>query len=370
MAYIITKQSKIYMKIILPILLFTFLTVSCSNKNEMLCVDVDAAMMTGMSTKLSEVVKTLDYVALETDTKSLIGDKFEVALFEKDIAIISKRKIQLFDRSTGKFKQEVLHWGREPQAYASTMIGNGMVANEKKGYIFIKEWNKNISAYHVYTKERNQIPVGSTKSIAYVNDSSFVTTAFNFDGKQKVKMRFYESTQYVDSIPNHWFFELKSDAMAVIDNDEIFYRFDNRTFFKDATNDTVFAVTDYLNPTIVFKSSNMPQIELREHPEIMAQKMKGMYFINNIMEDKDYIYYTVANQKKIYNLLYDKKSGEGGVLKGGLINDIDGKINLFPDHITDCGEYVFILNPATMSEEDLVVCKLKADDNPMIVIGK
>lgn len=158
--------------------------------------------------------------------------------------------------------------------------------------------------------------------------------------------------------------------MAVIDNDEIFYRFNDQTFFKDATNDTVFAVADTLSPAFVFQSSNLPRIELREHPEIMAQKMKEMYFVNHIVEDTNYIYYTVAYQGKTYQLLYGKKTGESGVLKGGLTNDMDGGISLFPDHITDRGEYVFVLNPALMDEAELAQCNLKEDDNPIIAIGR
>lgn len=358
------------MKTLFVIILLAFITVSCSEKNKTCYIDVDYAMSTSSSKKLSDVIKTLEYVPLETDSNSLVADNFKVALFDKDIAVISKRKILLFDRKSGKFNKEILHWGRDPQAYASTMIGGGIVANEKAGYLFIKEWNKNVSAYYIYTGERKQIPVGSIKSIAYTDDYSFVTTAFNFNGKQKNKMRFYENKQLTDSVPNSWLFELKSDAMAVIDNDEIFYRANNRTYFKDATNDTVFMVTDTITPAFVFQSSNLPQIELREHPETMAQKMKDMYCISNIMEDTNYIYYTIRYKEQMYYLIYNKASGEGGTLKEGFINNIDNGVNLYPDHITDLGEYVFVLNPASMSEEDLVKCNLKEDDNPMIIIGK
>ena len=88
------------------------------------------------------------------------------------------------------------------------------------------------------------------------------------------------------------------------------------------------------------------------------------------MEDASCIYFTIAHEDKIYRLVYDKFSNEGGVLKEGFINDIDGGVNLFPDHITERGEYVFVLNPASMSEEELAKSKLNFDDNPMIIIGR
>lgn len=350
--------------------LLALLTISCSQQKEMISVDVDQAMSTPLSKQLSSVVETLEYVALETDSNSLIGDHYKVAVFEKDIAIIGGRKVLLFDRSSGKFKKEILHWGNDPEGHSGTMVGKGLVANEKAGYIFLREWDKHLSTYHIYTGERKRFPVKTIKSIAYTDDDSFVTTAFNFDGQHRVKMWIYDQYQCVDSIPNRWYFKLMFNAMMVIHNDEIFYRMNDRTYFKDLTNDTVFAVTDTLTPAFSFRSSKLPQIELREHPETIGSKIKEIYFVENIVEDHAYIYYTVMYGGKPHNLVYDKASGENGLLKEGFTNDIDGKINLFPDHITDRGEYVFVLNPASMSEEELATCHLKEDDNPMVVIGK
>lgn len=359
------------MKKLFPVVLLALTTFSCSKPDGMIRIAVDQAMNTTLSRKLSEVMKTLHYVPLETDSNCLVGNFFEVALFDKDIAVISKRKILLFDRETGKFKREVLHFGNNPGGYAGTVAGQGLVANEKAGYLFIKEWNKRVSTYDVYTGERKQFPVlGNIKSYAYTDDDSFVTTAFNFDGKHPIKMWLYDNYQCVDSIPNPWPFKLASNAMAIIYNDEIFYRSNNRTYFKDATNDTVFVVTDTLVPAFSFApSSSLPQIALREHPETLAQKMEELYFVDNIAEDSVYIYYTVKHKGHTYNLVYDKASDESGLLKEGFMNDLDGNINLFPDHITDRGEYVFVLNPASLSDEELKKCNLKADDNPMVVIG-
>ena len=352
-------------------MLFATALVSCSKQEQMIRVEVDEAMHTPLTKKLSEVVKSLEYVALETDSNSLVGNAFEVALFEKDIAVIGRGKILLFDRASGTFKKEVLHRGRDPQGYASTMAGFGMCAIEKTGDIFIKEWNKRISTYNVYTGERKGFSLmGNIKSVAYTGNESFITTAFNFDGHHPIKMWRYDNYQCVDSIPNKWTFDLKSDAMAVIKSDELFYRWNNRTFFKDATNDTVFAVTDGLTPVYTFQSANLPEIALREHPESLAQKMKDRYCIHSLMEDTEHIYYSVDYRDNTYRLVYDKSKGKGGLLKEGLENDMDGGINLFPDHITERGEYVFVLNPAFMSEEELARCNLKEDDNPMIIIGK
>mgnify|MGYP003523251014 FL=1 len=84
------------MKKMLSLVLGALLFLACNEQEEMIRVDVDQAMNSTLSKKLSDVVKKLDYVALETDSNSLVGRNFEVALFDKDIAVIENRKILLF----------------------------------------------------------------------------------------------------------------------------------------------------------------------------------------------------------------------------------------------------------------------------------
>jgi len=44
-------------------------------------------------------------------------------------------------------------------------------------------------------------------------------------------------------------------------------------------------------------------------------------------------------------------------------------VNLWPDHITEKGEYVFIVNPALLEEDMLAKYNLQEDDNPLIIVG-
>ena len=74
--------------------------------------------------------------------------------------------------------------------------------------------------------------------------------------------------------------------------------------------------------------------------------------------------------KGVAELRYDKKTGRGGCLEEGFSNDIDNGISLWPNHITEKGEFVFLVNPASLYEAELKALGLKEDDNPMLVVGK
>ena len=346
--------------------------VACAQGNRMVHVNVEASMKTSLTLKLSSIVKKLEWVRLETNADYHLGALHtEVAVFEKDIAVSCRNRILLFDRTTGRFKKEVLRRGIGPKTCQYTLVGSRLPANESNGNVFIKEWDNSVSSYNIYTEERKRIATKSVKAFAYTDDDSFVATAPEYDGKNQTKMWIYENDECVDSIPNNRPFELETDAIAVFSYEDIFYRYKNRTYYKSITNDTVYSVTNKLTPTYLFYPANsMPQLELRKRQDIMFQKMFGLFVINKLMEDKNYLYYTIKYKEEEYNLVHQKASGKGGVLKEGFRNDIDGGINLFPDHITERGEYVFVINPAFLSEEELAKCQLKEDDNLVIVIGR
>lgn len=344
--------------------------LSCSNENKKISIDIDKEFSKEARLKLSDIISSIEYIALETDTNCLVEQNFGVLLFSKEIVVINKRKCLLFDRATGKFIKEILHRGNDPEGYNSTMLGKGLLGNENDEYLFLREWNGNISTYSYQTGERLQIPYEDYGAIAYLDKNKFVTTALNLDGKQRVKMWIYDNYNCVDSISNNQTFELKSNAIAFFYNEEIFYRSGGNTFYKYHVNDTVYQIKENrLIPEYEFISSNSPNLEMREHPERMGELMKECFVVEQIVEDDTYIMYSIAHEGEKYHLIHNKKSEEGGIVKGGIINDIDNGINPWIDHITDKGEYVFVINPSSLDDDDLKKYNIKEDDNPLIAIG-
>lgn len=355
----------------LSFLWITFLFLACTRQPNLTQINIDKSLKEESILNLSEIVDSLEYVRLETDSNCLIGNNFEIAVFENEILSFNKKKCLLFDRKTGKFIKEILHSGNDTDGYMFTMAGKGMVANEEDRYVFLKEWNGNISTYFIDTQTRKRIPYNDFGGVAYVNDSVWVATLLNLDGKKTNKMYIYENYRCKDSIPVTQTFELKSNAIALLDHEDLFYRAGGKTYYKYMMDDTVYQVTsDALIPYYTFYSANKsPKIELKEHPESMYELMKDLYVINGIVETDRYVLYEVAYQEKKQYMAYDKKSGKGGMLKDGFINDVDHGLPLWPHHLTAKGEYVFVINPSLADEAALRKYNLKEDDNALVIIG-
>lgn len=356
-----------YLSVLLVICSF----VSCTNQTSFSQIDLDKDMTENVSVKLSEMVSHLEYIRLETDSNCLIGDNFQIAVLENEILSFNRKKCLWFDRKTGKFVKEILHSGKDIDGYMSTMVGKGMVANEEKRYIFLKEWNGNISTYFIDTNTKKSISYTDFGSVAYLNDTVLVATSLNLDGKQINRMWIYDNYVCVDSIPTTQTFELKSNAIAFLDNEDLFYRAEGKTYYKHMMNDTVYQVTaDALIPRYFFYSNEKsPTIELKGHPESMYELMKDMYVVSKIIETDYYILYEIAYQEEKHYMAYNKNTGKGGRLEEGVVNDIDNGSVLWPDHLTAKGEYVFVLNPSSLNESELNRYNLKEDDNALVIIG-
>ena len=347
-------------------------TLSCNNKDKEIRIDLDKDFDSSVEIALSDIVSNLEYIPLETDTNCLLEENTGILLFDNEIVAVNKRKILLFDRKNGKFKREILHRGKDPEGYNSTMLGKGLMGNEKEEYVFLREWNGDISTYSLKSGERKSFPYGNYGAVAYADNGTFFATLLNMDGKNKVKMWVYKDYQLVDSIPNKQLFELKSNAIAFFDNEDIFYRYNGETYYKYNMNDTVFCVSvKGLAPAYTFNSTNKLRcFEMRDHPELIGEQMKELYVVSGIMESKDYIMYNISYDDEKYKMVYDKKTGRGGCLEDGFSNDIDNGISLWPNHTTEKGEFVFLVNPASLEEAELKALGLKEDDNPMLVVGK
>ena len=69
--------------------------------------------------------------------------------------------------------------------------------------------------------------------------------------------------------------------------------------------------------------------------------------------------------------MHNKANGKGfHIERKGLKNDIDGKVDLWPYRITKDNEYIFVIDPTTLEDDELAKLGIDAEDNPVIVIGQ
>lgn len=324
-----------------------------------------------MNINLSDLIKSVEYVILETDTNCLVSDNYRIVVMPKEILAFNVRRCLAFDRKTGNFIKEIRHRGNDGVGYNSTLIGRGLLADDNREFIFFREWNGNISAYNIDTGINEKIPYTDYGAFAFIDSSRYIGTLMNWDGKKENWMYLYENSEPVDSIPTLMKFNLNSDAICILKDEDLFYRYAGKTYYKNIMNDTVYAVTECLTPSYIFYSSGkLPDISMKERPEYLGNDLKEKYVISNIVETERYIFYTNTYQDKKFRMAYDKKDKKGGILQQNIINDIDDKGNFWIHYITENGDIIFVTDPMFMDESTLKSFDIIDDNNPIVVIGQ
>lgn len=322
---------------------------------------------------LSEVVESLEYIQLETDTTCLIGRNPEFYVTKDYVVSIDGNRCLLFSRKDGKFVREVLHEGQDDTGYKSTLRGGNVALIEETNELMLKGWKTNeVVIYSLNTEARKTLNLhGETPSIAPLGADAFVSASLNVLGNEPYTMYMYNKGEATDSIANIQLFENPENVVLIITNDDFFYRHAGRTYYKNMTNDTLYHVDlQGKHPHAVFLLGDKAvTLEMRYKPDLF-RNMQPLQ-VNRITEDNDAIFYLIRQGKETFQIIYNKTNGKGGRIEGkGLKNDIDSKVDLWPYRITKDNEYIFVVDPTTLNDNELTNLGIDAEDNPVIVIGK
>ncbi len=325
------------------------------------------------SVKLTDAVKSLEYIHLQTDSTCLIGNDPEIYVTNDYVISLDSKHCFLFSRKDGKFIREVLHKGTDANGYLSTLRGGNIAFIEESNELMFQGITPNtIDIYSLKTDTKRIWHIhGLAPTMAPMGSDAFVSVNRNLFGNNPISMYLYNNDQAVDSLANTQMFESKENSLIVITNDDFFYRHAGKTYYKNMTNDTLYHVDlQGIHPHAVFlQGEKAMTVEVRQQAELFRNN-QVLFQIFNIAEDKDAIYYQLKHQKKVSHLIYKKSDGTGYRVEGeGFENDIDGIADMWPHRIMQNKEYVFVIDPSTLKKDALTKLNAKADDNPVIVIG-
>ena len=338
-------------------------------------LQINAAEDFGKTVKvnLSGTVGSLEYIQLETDSACIIGRNPEFYVTRKYVISIDGNRCLLFSRKDGRFVREVLHKGQDDTGYRSTLRGGNVALIEETDELMLKGWKPNeIVIQSLDTEAKRTLFLhGETPTMAPLGADAAVSASLIVLGNEPYSMYLYNQGEVTDSIANGQLFENPENVVLIITNDDYFYRHAGKTYYKNMTNDTLYHI-DFQgkHPHAVFMLDGKGvSLEMRYKPDLFRDLQPLQ--VNRITEDSDAIFYLIRQGKETYPMLYDKASGKGFRLEGnGLTNDIDGKVDLFPIRITKDNEYIFVVAPTTMEDDELANLGIDAEDNPLIVIGK
>jgi hypothetical protein len=390
------------------------LVLSCSTRqreiNPSTLIDVSDALEKKQVTHLSMFIDSVVYVPLELSNRSLITTSPRIEL-TKDFIIVRNwgRKpplLLVFDRETGKFLRDIGTMGRGPNEYSSIPKD---FFNQMQETIYAIGNNNSVLIYDLFgdVKDVFKIPdhfqvegIAGLEGIqfssgsfdTYLDTNTFASYVNNYSGYEKKKMVLFSKDKIVKIFPNYLSWErAPSNNINVLSLESIFYHFNNRLFFKEAFNDTLFEVRkDTLTPRYVFSFGQYGIHYALQDEYLKSGKRHHAFTLDHFTENHNYLFFTIQTNSKTYLTCYDKRNNYLKVCEeidsytSALIDDINNFLPVTGFHFNERNEFITYFdalsvrewiesNPDranTLSEKYPWLKDFDESGNPIIMIGR
>lgn len=376
----------------LYLLAIGLLFISCSNNSSKTAnldvIDIPNALENQKEINLSRFVKSIEYIQLEeTDQSMLFYPLIEVTddfIIARNSGLSAMGPILLFDRGTGKFIRGVGRSGRGPgefqmgnstiyNIYSKTLYGLSYSHNDILEFDTDGNFLGNIKL-PIMIDEKVDPKMGTLEISLnqYLKKDLFIASIQNLTGWDKRRLIIFSRDSIIKIFPNYFFWKRRNwQIFNSIGMNSNFSRWNDQLSFKVEFNDTLFQITENsLIPRFVFKTGGLsPQPELMEQ-EINFDELAKYYFIKDISENGDYLFFQLLFNRKMFTAFFDKKYKTttickiDGNNKSAFIDDINGFIPIRPQKITQNNEMISKL------EADDIITWAKANPEKVKALGK
>jgi hypothetical protein len=342
---------------------------------------------------LTDFVENLEYVKLQTSPECFIGSNPDIKVTKDFIIVTTIRNCLAFDRRSGNFIREIGHYGKGPGEYQSTRG----VFNELSLVYYFSGWNGNLLRYSLAGVFQGTVKIPEYNEgfkapsfpdvYSYLDEKTLVCNFAIFSGTEdKSIMIFRDDGDVIKTFPNKEVLKTKQ-KIVYISKETKFHRFNNNLYFQNRYNDTVFKLTQnqIIPYMVLFRGKYRPSFASRwlpfEKQDLSKFISQPVYFENN-----RFISFNFHLGTDQFFVLCDKLHNSIKITKNdsGIINDIDGFVNITFKSINNSGELISIVQPNEIIEwfgknsERLGAMKselksfgsVKIEDNPIIIIGK
>jgi hypothetical protein len=326
---------------------------------------------------LSQFSDNIRYVPLQSNKDYPLGWNTNLyADFSENYIVDSDGRTCLLYYSDGNFIKQIGSQGRGPGEY--TGIKYVKLMNNK---ILIYEYSTDdLIEYKIdgsFVKRFNSGLTGNKKyrmmEATFLNDSLIFGNIENFTGKDEYKALIIDNQgNIIKYFKNYIFFKLEPGLpYAKSPGSAIYYRFDNKTFFKEFLNDTLFQLDDKyrLMPSYVFNLGKYKEPLSARGKSWSKLDLTSYMGLGNICETQNFLI-LVCNLNKYFPVkrltpeiirlpglkdytqwynttaaigIYDKRTGKLVISKpsstdnhlstSGLYNDIDAGPRFMPEEI-------------------------------------
>jgi len=296
-------------------LISLFLVFSCTNEKEGLqTFKLSELLEAPEKAPLSSFASSIEEIPLEINEECLIGNFIsQIITTDYLLFIIHDTRCSVFDKS-GKYLYDISKRGEGPHEYiqlTNVFLEDNYIclydASRKKILFFthenefIKEMNIPESFGHLY-------PIQNNIYAGYLSNRS---------GKEKTKIKFFNSSEVIDSIPYPQEYN-NNGVIMIFYNECSIFSSGNTYSFKEIFNDTIYTIhKDYqvtprlvlglgiYNPTQEYRHSiTDPTTNLFEEKMwIMPVGENDSYlFINGLMNKKTSSFYWDKRKNSMHNI--------------------------------------------------------------------
>lgn len=240
------------------IFFFTSRCQSEKSSENLSIIDLEANISNMRKTYLSEFNVNISYVPLESNKDYNFVSIMYMNISDKYILISDGRSCFLYD-SNGRFIREIGKQGRGPGEY--TLINYISMINER---IYIHDIQQSdLIEYNINGTFEKRNKSGFTAKEKYqldnaiiINDSMILGNIENRTGNEEYKALIIDKQGIVKYyFKNYILFNLANGNKSVrVPGRAIFYRFEDKVYFKEFLNDTLFQMDDkyQFTPAYVF----------------------------------------------------------------------------------------------------------------------
>lgn len=262
---------------------------TCTNEKEespeeLQVIDIEASMGNMEVINLSSFATKVRYVALETKIDnylSYVEDYFDV---DNNIVITNLRQCMVFDQD-GKYITQIGKNGRGPGEYQYvTQVGiiNDSILSMQSLYDLI-----NYSTVGSFIEQKKNFFRLNNNNDEYIptwtilNDSLFFGHMPNTTGLIETKALIFDQQRTIKrTFRNYILFQREKTVASGFENFAHIYPFNNKVFYKEFYNDTMFVLDDDLSliPKYVFSLGRFKE-PISERAKLPGQAMKMSMFL-------------------------------------------------------------------------------------------
>ena len=350
-------------------------------------IDIKSAFDNKSPVNIDDIAVNYEYIVLESSDECLVGSDSKVYSDEKNIVVIDRTQILLFDRNSGSFVRRIGNIGNGPGEYSRTYAK--MPYNYEKKTVYARNNTERLEYSLDGEFMGSKIPPDVVYDFVDLGNKTYAAFIDNYIGDEKNKIiLFDEQDSIIKIFPNYLSFQFNG-SINVYTYNAWFSRINGITSFCERFNDTLFYLTpEKLEPRYVFnKGYYFFPYELRGNSINISDKY---FFTENVLESQRYLFYVFVFNSGIYTSVYDKEKKETVVNDyvaesgKGFINNINGFVPIELSSINNSGELLGVIDAFKISQwfgehgeeverlpESLKELeKIKEMDNPVVIIAE